>query len=709
LDHTRTDSTVLYLATWGALLRSADGGYTWATVLGGKATSAYRTGSDVAITSNGVIYATLSSNSPDGGGGIWRSTNGRQWANIKPLAFPATVGRLVMDVFDANDSILYFLGYTPNKGKYGESHSGNAERNSLWRYKYLGGNGAGDLGEWTDRSDNIPDLRQTDGYVWGDFLSQGGYNLVCRIHPRSEDSIVIGGTNLYASTDGFSTSQNTTWIGGYLKTKDRLNALYNGLVYPNHHPDQHGFVFHPHNPHQAWSSNDGGIQWTESVWEKKRDVVWENLNNGFYTTQFYTIAINQSPHSNGMSDLIIGGFQDNETQYVPVQANGAADWLRMACCDGAYASIFDDGDHTYVLASKQLGVMYLLKFDKDGKRLGGNRADPDGGANYLFINPFISNPNAPYQVYLAGGNFIWRNSDLRTLPLDNSDEKTTWNWTRLSNARTSTGQVITALDCSTKPANVLYYGTQGGELYRIDNVEAEDPDVATLVKSGNSLDGSGYISSISVDPNNANEVLLCFSNYNRQSIYHTTDGGETWESVSGNLEENPDGTGAGPGCNVVKIIRKSNNELRYLVGTTSGLFYTGGLPGGATIWNKEGSALIGNCSVRDIDFRPMDGLLVLGTHGCGSFSAHIDDITEVESPISVGISVYPNPALDHIRVQASESIRRAEILGMDGRVLVQFTGGSPNLVLPRGSLPHGNYLVKVTLGNQCITKPIVLR
>jgi len=712
IDHTRNDSDILYLASWGSLLRSNDDGLSWKTVLGGKATSASQSGSDIAISPTGVLYATMSSNSPKNGDGLWRSEDGLQWTNIKPLEFPATYGRIVLDIFDSDESIVYFLGLTPNKGKFGTTHSGNGERNSLWRYEYLGGDGTGDSAKWEDRSEQIPDLRQTDGYIWGDFVSQGGYDLVLRVHPRNEDSIVIGGTNLYTSTDGFTTGENSRWVGGYKKTKDRVDAFYTGLVYPNHHPDQHNLIFHPTDFNKAFSANDGGIQVTNDIWESKDEVEWINLNQGYYTTQYYTISMNQNPSDElKMSDIILGGFQDNETQYVAADAPGDADWTRIACCDGSYSGVFDKDENTYVVASKQLGTMYMRKYSKDGESLGAARIDPDGGANYLFINPFVHNPNHPEKVYLAGGYFVWKNKDVTTIPLSGTDSKTDWNWVQLSESQTAASNIITSIDCSTEPANILYYGTQSGNIYRIDDVNDDENYTVADLNANGKMNGNTYMSSISIDPNDADNVLVCFSNYNKKSIFYSADGGQTFTDVSGNLEENEDGKGAGPACHVVKIIRDAQNQVVYLVGTTSGLYSTTGLPGTATIWNRESNDLIGNCSVRDIDYRTSDGLLLVGTHGCGSFSTHIDEIASTPQISETTVfELYPNPASDFITYKIETHIPvNATIFNMEGQVVKTVDNIQNQGQIAVSELTKGSYFMELSNKEVSVRKQFVVQ
>ena len=61
LDHTNLNEDVIYAATYGSIHKSTDGGLNWERQLGGG--SAYY--NNVEITSNGVVYATLSSDGTD--------------------------------------------------------------------------------------------------------------------------------------------------------------------------------------------------------------------------------------------------------------------------------------------------------------------------------------------------------------------------------------------------------------------------------------------------------------------------------------------------------------------------------------------------------------------------------------------------------------------------------------------------------------------
>ena len=86
------------MATYGSILRSVDGGESWLEELGGG--NAYY--NNVDITSDGVVYATLSS---DGTGkGIWRSADGMEWTNIIPDGFGNVYGRTAIGINPSNEN-----------------------------------------------------------------------------------------------------------------------------------------------------------------------------------------------------------------------------------------------------------------------------------------------------------------------------------------------------------------------------------------------------------------------------------------------------------------------------------------------------------------------------------------------------------------------------------------------------------------------------
>ena len=109
-DHTNLTEDVVYAAVYNGIIRSNDGGNTWTEVLG------FTTGAsefvDVMMTPSGVLYATFSDNSTNGGG-FFRSLDGLNWTEISPvLPQIANLRRTVMCANPQNENEIYFLGET---------------------------------------------------------------------------------------------------------------------------------------------------------------------------------------------------------------------------------------------------------------------------------------------------------------------------------------------------------------------------------------------------------------------------------------------------------------------------------------------------------------------------------------------------------------------------------------------------------------------
>jgi hypothetical protein len=601
----------VYAATAGAIMRSTDGGASWTRVLGGLTNASPRF-TDLGVTSNGVFYTTLSTTPLSGtgtstGSGIYRSTDGTTWTPIAPATWPATYDRVVIGIAPSNPNVVYFLGKTPGSGSHGANSN---DWISLWKYTYVSGDGSGSGGAWTDLSANLP----TYGGNVGDLNSQGSYNLVIRVKPDNENAVFLGLTNIYRSTDGFTTKTKINWIGGY-------SPLNDVSQYENHHPDQHALVFSISNPYVLYSGHDGGVSKTTNCLatsNPNKPVYWTSLNNGYHTTQFYTIAVDQSTTAN---QNVIGGLQDNGT-WIGNSTLGTAPWLSAFSGDGAYCAFVPATNSIYV--SAQNSLVYRGIVDANFVMTNYTRVDPvrpTGAASYLFINPFVLDPNNQSTMYLVGGDRIWRNDNLTAIPLG-SQNPTSSGWNELTTTAIS-GQTITALSVSKFTVNRLYYGVSLNKVYKLDNANVNSSVPVDI--TGASFPAGGYVSCIAVDPADGNNILAIFSNYGVKSIWHSSNAGTSWEDVSGNLEQNPDGTGNGPSVRWAEIIHPAQGGTAIFVGTSTGLYATARLNSTSTLWIQQGASIIGNVVVDVIASRAADGFLAVGTHGGGVFTTFVTD------------------------------------------------------------------------------------
>ena len=645
VDASVDTADIVYAALEKLIYRSTDGGASWtialdATGVGGTVFT------EVMVTPNGVAYATLSGGNDKG---IWRSgDNGNTWAKISAgSGWPSNFNRAVIGYNPMNENTVYFLSNTPNFGQYSETFFGGSEYNSLWKYRYITGDGADSNGVWTDLSMSIP----AGGPPFNNFNAQGSYNLVVSVKPDDSNTVFIGGTNIYRSGDGFTTPNNTTQIGGY---KESTELPY-FQMYPNHHPDNHVLAFLPSDPNILFSANDGGVFRTDDCLNS--DVVWTPLNNGYRTTQFYTVAIDHGPSN---SDIVFGGLQDNGT-YWTSSSDPLAPWVMPSTGDGSYCALSDDGAFYYF--SRQNGKVLKATLDLNGTPTAFNRMDPITGddGDYLFINPFILDPSDNNIMYLAEMYDLWRNDDLGSIPMVNEYDSISTGWSQFSNV-SLTSSYITTLSCSkANPQHRVYYGANNSQIYRIDSAHTGDP-VAINIKSN--ISNGGYTSCIAIDPRDADKVLVVYSNYGVYSLWYTEDGGGYWHKVAGNLETGPPvgapswmvHLGDGPSCRWASIIPMGQDSTLYLLGTSVGLFTTYELipdstTGDSTNWTPQAAMSIGNVVADMIDYRASDGFVAVGTHGNGVyttwlFGEPIEENSDDSGNITVG--VFPNPASDRI-------------------------------------------------------------
>ncbi len=600
LDPSNTAGDELYAATFGGVWRSGDGGANWNLELGvpDPATSNAAVFSEVRVASDGTVYAALSEGFDRG---IWRSRNGTDWEDITPPGWPERVGRTVIAIAPRDERIVYCFTHAPGGGLH---------EAALFRL----------TGEtWTDLTRNLPSFGGT-----GNVNVQSGYNMSLALHPRDSRTVFLGDINLWRSTDGFESTANLTKIGGY-------HPSHNALAYPGHHPDVHVITFLPSDPSVMLTASDGGVHVTRDC--LAANVAWESLNNGYYTTQFFSVAIDHA----ASSPLVVGGVMDLGTQ-VTISENPLDPWKELLPGDGGFGAVADGGGFFY--SSAQRGDIFYCTLTPSGDLRSWSHLKPEGGENFRFITPFVMDPEDNRRIYVGAGTTVWRNSDVTGVPPE-VYAPTSINYSAVF---TTSGGHVSALGISREPPGMLYVGTHDGGLFRLDGAGAGSPPAADI-GTGKGLPRGAYTHCIAVDPHDGNRAVAVFSNYGVRSIFHTFDGGNTWRSISGSLEEQPDGGGDGPSVRWVSILSFPRSGSRvYFAGTSTGLYSARVLNGDDTVWTREGLESIGETIVASVDSRDTDGLVIAGTHGNGAFSAHVSSSSPDSLPEVLALERnYPNP------------------------------------------------------------------
>ena len=250
--------------------------------------------------------------------------------------------------------------------------------------------------------------------------------------------------------------------------------------------------------------------------------------------------------------------------------------------------------------------------------------------NLLFINPIEIDPVNPEYMYQASNVGLWR--------IDSASTTDSTGWEKAC----VLGGTISAIGVSTEPPGLVFIGryTANTEIFlladaaNVDNTSTPfglDPD--NQIPDGG-FGGSIYCSSISVDVNDANHLLVSYNNYGVISLWETKDalsGSPTWTAVEGDLPNIPVNWAA---------LHPEQPQVAYIA-TELGVFYTDLLDGDNTEWKPCSNFPVVRTDM--IRIRPADGAIVAATHGRGMWEATLDasgsnnDITWYErGPTNVG-------------------------------------------------------------------------
>ena len=742
----------VYVAGHRRLVRSTDGGNTWKVVFSTVKPLGSASGQmDIAITNTGKIYLAVNGAVRDLQlRGIWTSNTGdpNSWTRIaggqtpgvdsiagwransytvedidnNPFPPDTTFSskRIVLQLAPSNNNILYVLY------ENGLSGGGTDPKPEADLFKLDASSGQN---KWTNLSANMPDF---PGEMEGvdPIALQGGYNLMIAVKPDDPNFVVVGGTNLYRSTTGFSTKTETSWIGGY--NQDFASGL---KIYPSSHPDFHSFAFFPNNNNsnpgfkKAITGDDGGLQITDDI-TKAGDVEpvsWKMVNR-YQTLQYYHIALDNTP---GQFSFI-GGAQDNGTQ-LRVDGDGN-NHIRIISGDGGAAAIGKITNTAFTLyGSTQLGAIYRYRENDNFKSIRPNNLTPFPGMSDSygeFVTYYKMDFDNPEIIYYANFNRLFRSTAATTVSSSGWEELTgVRSKINPGNPSGGTGIGIRSLEPSRGPyttSHVLYIGTSNGKIFRLDDpknaltsaspVDITPADLDQFRRAGTPVN----IADIAVNPNNDNEIMAVVSNYsvttaggqvkNDFNIWWTNNAKSatpTWRKVEGNLT-----LPSVRSCMIV--VKKEGNTpvTEYYVGTSIGLYSTKNISGTTNVnWIREGGNTLNYAVVSTMDYRPQDNVLLIGTHGNGAYIAEIgspdfrpDQPTATNDPVrndkNFIRAAYPSIVTNSLNYTVGNMFTVKKLVitvtNLTGQRLARKETGYTNGQIDLGLLPPGAYILTIS-------------
>lgn len=613
--------------------------------------------SDISIGSNGDLLAYLSG-LRSAGSGVYRSAdNGATWNDITPDDWPEYVERGIIQHAPSNPEVAYLLCL--RAGGQMTFYQFDLE-NELYE----------------NRTQNLPD----------EGIYPGNYYLVMNVKPDDENFIVMGGVNLFRSFDGFSKPPGTPTV----------HYIQNHM-----HVDNHLVYYDPNNPDAVWAVNDGGIYYSDDITEISQDynnVKWQDKDNHYNVTQFYTVGQSNDPTDH----RVVGGAQDNGYLQV-APPDPKAPWPAFGNnfgSDGAY--VYVTPDYTYM--SFQIGETYRLNKGPDGNaewQYGWIGISPPAEPGRDFIHQWTVDPVDENTMYYPINNKVYRVDHIDQTPINTFYGEE--NFDLISDGDQNGHERITALAVTTEPAHTLLFAA-GGEKPVIKRVKNADTDNFTVedVSIKNASASWTHTRCIAPNPADGDEWLVVLTNFDVPGLYHTRDGGQTYELVEGNLagtEEIP-----GPSMEWAEILNYEGEQY-YFLATHIGIFMTHQLDGANTVWTHAGTDVIGYALALMVQARESDGKIVVGTHGRGFFAGYLSEplttSTHEKELARLNLQLAPNPTHDAVSLafalEETENLS-IEVFDLAGKLVLQqaagrLVAGEHRVSLSLKDLAAGLYLV----------------
>ena len=501
-----------------------------------------------------TIYVAAGGSLFNAGGerGIYRSTNGgASWRRVLAPETPFTGGAdLVMDPSEPDRlyAAMWDHRREPDVRTYGGVGSG------LFR--------TDDGGDTWERLENV--LTKTPGNQNGPADESGLESdetlgrIGVAVAPSNPNRVYVITTHTFGQDKGFYVSNdrgesfNTRarpgsqggfgwWFGRIWVDPDDADHLFvagvnlrqsfdGGLIWGNSgdvHADQHGLQWDDGVEDLVYLGNDGGL------YRSDRNGVTETWRKATHEpyTQHYQVEVAETDPTR-----VTGGTQDNGC--IRSWPGTPTQWNDYGCGDGEYVPI-DWSDARIWYGCSQYGA--CRRYDeRSGTLTSTNIQDGTTSVRFNWHAPLVIDPNNPSVIYF-GGNQLHRSTD----------RGDTWSLISPAEQNYLTGTfepgrndpiyfrwgTLTTISVSKTAPQTIYVGTDTGRLWKTENLGA------TWTEFTDKGLPKRWVTRVAIDPRDEDVVYATFSGFRNGEdaahVFKTTDGGETWENISGNLPNAP--------------------------------------------------------------------------------------------------------------------------------------------------------------------------
>ncbi|MCF6181553.1 proprotein convertase P-domain-containing protein [Lutibacter sp.] len=628
----------------------------------------FEIGSDNKLWMGMVATPGIGGSGISGGGRVFSSTDGATWteAAASPLANSNRV-ELAVSSNVSNPGKIYALtqGTTTDGPHIYSTTDGFAT--------------VTELSKPSDADTGIPANDFTRG--------QDFYDLVIEVDPNNDQTIYVGGIDLFRSTSGTTTNVASKW-----KQISKWNSSITG-TFSVVHADQHAFTFRPGASNEVAIGCDGGVYYASSLSSAPTSNVFTEMNTNYNVTQFYYGGYGQSTSN----ELIVAGAQDNGSQFINGASPGINSSILVNGGDGAYSTIDKDGN--YMIVSYVYSNHTYLSLPYSGTS---SSYDIDTNGNE---GDFISQAALDHNL-----NIMYSNGSTTATKQINRYAlgSTSAIKTQLSDALLNGSPTAFKVSPFTTASTTLLVGTDNGKLLKLTNANA--------TPAWENISGSSFIGSISAIEYGVSEdeIIVTFHNYGVTSVWFTSNGGTTWKNKEGDLPDMP----------VKCVLQNPLAPNEVILGTELGIWSTKNFNEDTPNWVSSNNGMR-DVKVLDLDLRTADNSILATTHGRGTFTGQFTNATDPTFTIVPTNSIVENckPAdavytFNFTTLGGYASSTLFSVSGLPTGATSSFsannisTTSSITLTISNlGSVTAGNYTLTLTGtgGGKTISKDIVLK
>jgi hypothetical protein len=517
----------LYAGARNGLWVSTDGGVNWTQRRSGRCWSISQ------AAAGGELLAACAD-------GLFRSTNnGTSWAAVALPGAPAGFFRLGVSIAPSSPAVAYAWGAQVN--------ADGSVTALLWRRQRVRRTLT-----WTAVA---PPADVSAGQAWYDWYVAAA--------PDSASQVYLGAIDIHRGD-----LTGTTWSWQNLSSRASPTAV-------SIHPDQHAIAFEPGAPATVYAGGDGGV-----FRSPDRGATWVSCNNGLQISEYEYIA-----QSLGTSRYVIGGTQDNGTN----RWLGPTIWEHVGDADGGDCGV-NRTTPTTVAHTRQNG--WLFRSTQSGAIntwTNVTPARPAGEGPGLFY--------VPVECSAAGGDAVAIGGQALYVSRDNGTT-----WTRLAYPTAGTASAVYLPDVDT-----VLVGLTDGRVLRSRFAAGSWGTLTALTTPR----AGAWVSDLHATAGGGGRIWATYSVFGTgQRVFRSDNGGTTWTDVSAGLPQLP----------INAVIVDDGNANRVWVGADLGVYQT--LDAGGS-WTDYSNGLP-NAYIGDLIFHAHSRVLRAATRNRGVWEIPVD-------------------------------------------------------------------------------------